>query len=252
MAPGRVRTYVVSGALAVRPLRPHALGVMSTAASSVSRRTAAAVGALLISGCTVAKIQEPHYVTQIREGDFEVRQYGARVVAETAVPGEWSEAGNEGFRRLAGYIFGKNRRVAKIAMTAPVAQAPLKTNDESVKLPMTAPVAQHREGDSWTVAFTMPEGETMATLPAPEDPRVVLREVPPLRVAVVRFSGRWTDANMKEHEAELRRWTHDRHLTVVGDAEINRYDPPFKPWFLRRNEVWLPLAEDDKQADRQP
>ncbi len=200
----------------------------------------------------MAKIQEPHYTTQLREGDFEVRRYGPRVVAETAVPGEWNEAGNEGFRRLAGYIFGKNRRSAKIAMTAPVAQAQLKKTDETVRLPMTAPVAQHREGDSWTVAFTMPEGETLATLPAPEDPRVVLRAVPPARVAVVRFSGRWTDANMKEHEAELRRWTNDRHLTVIGVAEVNRYDPPFKPWFLRRNEVWFPLAEDDEQTVRQP
>jgi hypothetical protein len=160
------------------------------------------------------------------------------------VAGDWNEAGNEGFRRLAGYIFGKNRREAKIAMTAPVAQASRKKAEESVNLPMTAPVAQQRQGDSWMVAFTMPEGETLGTLPAPEDPRVVLREVPPARVAVVRFSGRWTDANMKEQEAALRRWTSAQHLTVTGEAEVNRYDPPFKPWFLRRNEVWLPLARD--------
>jgi len=199
----------------------------------------------------MAKIQEPHYETQLRDGDFEVRQYAARVVAQTTVPGEWNEAGNEGFRRLAGYIFGKNRRSAKIAMTAPVAQAPSKA-DEGVKLAMTAPVAQHREGNSWAVAFTMPDGETLGTLPVPEDSRVVLREVPPSRVAVVRFSGRWTDANMKKHEAALRRWTNDQKITVIGEAEVNRYDPPFKPWFLRRNEVWLRLAEDGKQTDRQP
>lgn len=197
----------------------------------------------------MANIQEPHYVTQARDGAFEVRHYGPRVVAETTVAGEWNEAGNEGFRRLAGYIFGKNRRDAKIAMTAPVAQAPQKNAEEGVTLPMTAPVGQHRQGNSWTVAFTMPEGETLGTLPAPEDPRVVLREVPPACVAVVRFSGRWTDANMKQHEAALRRWANDRKLTVIGEAEVNRYDPPFKPWFLRRNEVWLPLAENDKRQD---
>jgi hypothetical protein len=193
----------------------------------------------------VANVREPHYVTQVQEGDFEVRQYGPRVVAETTVPGEWTDAGNEGFRRLAGYIFGKNRRNAKIAMTAPVAQAPRKA-DESVKLAMTAPVAQHREGDAWIVAFTMPDGETLETLPAPLDSRVVLRELPSSRVAVVRFSGRWTDANMKEHEAELRRWTSERKLEVIGEAEVNRYDPPFKPWFLRRNEVWFPLAGEHR------
>jgi hypothetical protein len=192
----------------------------------------------------MANIQEPQFVTQLRDGDFEVRSYGPRVVAETTVAGDWKDAGNEGFRRLAGYIFGKNSRAAKIAMTAPVAQAPYKKAEQGIRLPMTAPVAQQRQGDSWAVAFTMPEGETLATLPSPEDPRVVLRERPSARVAVVRFSGRWTDANMGEHEATLRQWARDQHLTVIGEAEINRYDPPFKPWFLRRNEVWLPIAPD--------
>jgi hypothetical protein len=203
-----------------------------------------AVAAFLTSGCAVAQVQEPHYATQTSDGAFEVRKYGARVVAETTVTGDWNEAGNEGFRRLAGYIFGKNRRRAKIAMTAPVAQTPRTEREEGERLAMTAPVAQRRQGASWTVAFTMPEGETLATLPIPDDPRVVLREIPSARVAVVRFSGRWTDANMKEHEAALRRWTSARKLPVVGEPEVNRYDPPFKPWFLRRNEVWLGLADE--------
>lgn len=194
----------------------------------------------------MANIQEPRYVTQVRDGNFEVRSYDPRVVAETTVAGDWNEAGNEGFRRLAGYIFGKNRRDVKIAMTAPVAQAPQKETEAGIKLPMTAPVSQQGQGNAWTVAFTMPQGETLGTLPAPLDPRVILREVPAVRVAVVRFSGRWTDANMKEHEAALRRWSEDQRLPVVGEAEVNRYDPPFKPWFLRRNEVWLPLAKDAK------
>jgi hypothetical protein len=203
-----------------------------------------AAAALLTTGCAVAHVQEPRYATQTREGTFEVRTYGARCVAETTVTGDWSEAGNEGFRRLAGYIFGKNHRRVKIAMTAPVAQAPRAKTEEGERLAMTAPVAQRRQGTSWTVAFTMPEGETLATLPIPDDPRIVLREIPPARVAVVRFSGRWTDANMREREDALRRWTSARKLAVVGGPEVNRYDPPFKPWFLRRNEVWLDLADE--------
>ncbi len=192
-------------------------------------------------GVQVTKIQEPQYVTQMRDGAFEVRSYGPRVVAETAVTGEWTEAGNEGFRRLADYIFGKNRRDSKVTMTAPVAQAPQKPSQEGVQLPMMAPVGQQREGNSWTISFAMPAGETLGTLPTPDDPRIVLREVPPMRVAVVRFRGRWTVANMREHENELRGWAKHRNLTVTGEAEVNRYDPPFKPWFLRRNEIWLPL-----------
>lgn len=204
----------------------------------------AVIGAASTVGCAVTKVEEPRYVTNLEDGSFEVRTYPPRVVAETTVTGEWREAGNEGFRRLAGYIFGKNRRDEEIAMTAPVAQARADDGRTGEKIAMTAPVAQRGQGGSWTVAFTMPAGRTLDTLPAPQDPRVVLRELPPARVAVVRFSGRWTDANMKEREDALRRWTEQRRLTVVGDAEVNRYNPPFVPWFLRRNEVWLPLAPD--------
>ena len=77
----------------------------------------------------MAKIEEPPYATELCEGEFEARQYGARVATETTVSGEWNDAGSEGFPRRAGYIFGKNRRGAKIAMTAPVAQAPQKSEE---------------------------------------------------------------------------------------------------------------------------
>lgn len=199
-------------------------------------RTGVAALALGTTGCAaVAKVEEPKFTTRIREGNFEVRRYGPRVIAKTEVEGDWSDAGNEGFRRLAGYIFGKNHDKAAIAMTAPVAQ-------RGASIPMTAPVGQRGDGASWTVSFTMPAGESLAALPEPDDARVVLEELPPVDVAVVVFSGRWTDANMQERTAALRRWITSRGLRVTGQPEVNRYDPPFKPWFLRRNEVWLPVA----------
>jgi hypothetical protein len=205
----------------------------------------------------VAKVNEPRFQVERRDAEFEVRRYGARVAAETVVADrDFDAAGSEGFRRLAGYIFGKNQAKSKIAMTAPVAQSG--TPGESRELSMTAPVAQRAEGlesaRTWTVAFMMPDGETLATLPQPIDARVTLRELPPVRVAVVRFSGRWTDANMREHEATLRAWTAKQSLEVMGNAEVNRYDPPWKPWFWRRNEIWLTLAEPPAAAlnDAQP
>lgn len=188
-------------------------------------------------GCAaVGNVKEPKYVVKQSDGDFELRAYGSRVVATTSVPGTWEEAGNEGFRRLAGYIFGKNRGRSKIAMTAPVGQ---QARNESTTIAMTAPVGQQRDGADWTVTFTMPEGETLASLPEPEDARVVLRELPPSLVAVVRFSGRWTDERMNERSDALRGWVGAKGLSPIGAPEVNRYDPPFMPWFLRRNEVWL-------------
>ncbi len=198
-----------------------------------------AVLAIGSGGCkAVAKIEEPAFTTQTHDGDFEIRHYGARVVARTQVEGDASSAGSEGFRRLAGYIFGKNHRKFEIAMTAPVGQ------QKGVSIPMTAPVGQRREGTTWTVSFTMPAGATLPTLPEPDDTRVVLEELPPIDVAVVRFSGRWTDENVRERTDALRTWVASRGLRVTGDPEVNRYDPPWKPWFLRRNEIWLPIAAD--------
>ncbi|MEI8256072.1 MAG: heme-binding protein, partial [Deltaproteobacteria bacterium] len=68
------------------------------------------------------RVDEPRFSVELHDGDFEVRRYEPRVVAETLVTGPSSGAANEGFRRLAGYIFGGNRGRASIAMTAPVSQ----------------------------------------------------------------------------------------------------------------------------------
>jgi hypothetical protein len=189
----------------------------------------------------VANVKEPKYSVKVHDDRFEVREYAPRVVAETVVVGDWNGAGNEGFRRLAGYIFGKNKGRSKIAMTAPVAQ---RSEAEPVKLAMTAPVGQRQDGSAWTVAFTMPEGETLATLPVPEDPRVVLREAPGASVAVVKFRGRWTPANMEEQRMALREWLTARGLEPEGSSEVNRYDPPWVPWFMRRNEIWQPVRSN--------
>lgn len=190
-------------------------------------------------GGLMTRVAEPTFTVEQKDGDFEVRRYEPRVLAETVVSGDWDRAGNEAFGRLAGYIFGKNTTNAKIEMTAPVAQ-----RAESRKLAMTAPVGQRREGDAWVVSFTMPAGETLATLPSPLDQRVTLREVPAERVMVVRFSGRWSDAQMRQRADSLRSWGNERGLRGAAaneEAEVNRYDPPWTLWFLRRNEVWIKL-----------
>jgi hypothetical protein len=193
-----------------------------------------------IGWAAVAKVAEPKFALEVRDREFEVRRYEARVVAQTHVAGDRKQAESEGFRRLAGYIFGGNKTRTKISMTEPVAQTA-----EARKIAMTAPVGQKSEGDrSWTVSFTMPEGETLATLPEPTDARVTLRDVAPARVGVVRFSGRWTDERFASHTELLRSWLSVRGLRPSGEVEVNRYDPPWTLWFMRRNEVWLTLDRE--------
>jgi len=181
-------------------------------------------------------IEEPKY-TVLREHDgFEVREYAPYIVAEVVVPGPSDEAGSQGFRILAGYIFGKNKGERKIAMTAPVAQAPAPTRIE-----MTAPVTQAATAGGFVVQFMMPGEFTLDSLPEPLDPQVRLKEVPGGRFAVIRYSGTWSERNYEEHLLKLQRGVEAAGLRTTGSPIYSRYDAPFVPWFMRRNEIWLRL-----------
>jgi hypothetical protein len=181
--------------------------------------------------------EEPDYQVVQKFEDFEVRAYDAYTVAEVVVPGPAGEAGSQAFPILAGYIFGKNKGERKLAMTAPVTQAV-----EPVKLDMTAPVTQTAAPGGYRVQFVLPKGVTMASAPEPLDARIVLRDMASSRLAVIRFSGFWSDANYDEHLAKLQAALRAANLVGVGEAVYSRYNPPFMPWFLRRNEIWLYLA----------
>lgn len=184
-------------------------------------------------------VKEPLYTLEVHEGAFELRRYAPRVIAETRVTGSFRGAANAGFRRLARYIFGGNRGARKLAMTAPVGE-----QREGKKLAMTAPVGERADADGWVITFTMPAGETIATLPEPDDAAVTLREVPATRVVVHRSRGRWTEDKFAAQTTALQTWATARGLHVTGEPEVNRYDPPWTLWFLRRNEVWMTLRDD--------
>lgn len=185
-------------------------------------------------------IEKPaHRVVQEIEG-IEVREYAPYLVAETEVSGSREEAGNAGFRRLADYIFGKNRGEKKIAMTAPVAQ------QEGARIAMTAPVSQQETPDrgpsTWVIQFMMPSEYTREKLPEPVDPAIRFREVPARRVAVLRYSGTWSEERYLEKLAELKAAMEKAQLRAVAEPVWARYDPPFMPWFLRTNEIQVEIA----------
>ena len=186
-------------------------------------------------------IEEPDYQVVQQLGDIEVRQYAPYVVAEVTVPGPADEAGNAAFRILAGYIFGKNKGEKKLEMTAPVTQTPA-PSATPVKLEMTAPVTQSAAAaGGYVVQFVLPKSVTLATAPEPLDSRVTLREVPATKRAVIRYSGFWSESNYTEHLGKLQAALKAADLAWTGEPVLSRYDPPFKPWFMRRNEIWLSL-----------
>lgn len=181
--------------------------------------------------------EEPAFTGVSRDGNVELRDYPELVVAEATVAGEQKAAASEGFRLLAGYIFGGNRRRESIAMTAPVSQAAA-----SEKIAMTAPVAQTRtDTGRWVVRFTMPRKYTMQTLPVPNDARVSLRRLPPARLAVLRFSGLAQPDEVAARSSELLAWVAAHHLRATGPVTLAQYNPPWTLWFMRRNEVMVEI-----------
>lgn len=180
--------------------------------------------------------EEAKYTLVKKDNGFEIRDYASLVVAETIVEGQLEDAGSAAFNRLFRYISGNNRPQEKIAMTAPVSQ-----QRAGQKIAMTAPVAQEPLGDKWVVSFMMPSHYDLASLPEPLDPEVRLREVPARRMAVVRYSGTWSEKSYREHLAKLEEWMAGGQLEPAGMPVWARYDAPFKPWFLRRNEILYPI-----------
>lgn len=213
--------------------------------SSVRRRSLfAALWVCVLGSPEVSMaIEEPAHTVVRQDGAFELRNYAPYLVAETEVEAGFMSAGNVAFGRLFRYISGANTTRTEIAMTAPVEQARDARAGRGEKIAMTAPVEQARAGDVYRVAFVVPRKYTRDTVPQPTDPQVRIREVPARSIAVWRYSGRWTEESFRGHERELR-----AKLAALGlqpepgdSAIIARYDAPFIPWFMRRNEVMIPL-----------
>lgn len=175
---------------------------------------------------------EPSFTVQRRVHGVDIRRYGPRIAAETTIDADEEKARNEGFRRLAGYIFGGNTAKSKIAMTAPVAQQP------GEKIAMTAPVAAARDDrGQWVIRFFTPAEYTMDTLPTPNDDRVRLVDVPAETVAVLRYSGIASPAAVASHSEELLTTLRDNGFEPRGKPFSWFYDPPWTIPFRRRNEV---------------
>jgi hypothetical protein len=212
--------------------------------------TAAALGGILMTSNAAQAIEQPTYTVVQSNDVYEIRKYEPYIVAEVVVPGPASEAGSQAFSLLGGYIFGKNKGERKLEMTAPVVQTPVSpsTPAASTKIEMTAPVVQTPVGNGangtngatgFLVQFMMPSAYTLATLPEPLDPKVKLRQVEGKTVAAHRYSGSWSQSNYDEHLNTLKEALAKAGVKTQGEPLYSRYNAPFTPWFLRKNEIWF-------------
>lgn len=193
--------------------------------------------AICLSPGGLLAIEEPRFTVEVKTATYEIRKYDPIIVAETTVAAPFEDAGNRGFRLLADYIFGNNRSRAKLAMTAPVTQ-----QVPSEKLAMTAPVIQAPTSEGFLIQFTMPSGFTLATLPEPNNPQVRLRELPARRVAVLTYSGSWSEDRYQAKLKTLLATLQQDGLRHTGPPVFARFNSPFQLPFLRRNELWIEVV----------
>ena len=191
---------------------------------------------ILIGATEVLSIEEISYTLLKKNGKFELRDYASHILAETVVDGNFEEAGKKAFNRLFRYISGDNRSRRKKSKTAPASQ-----EEKGEKISMTAPVEQRPTQGRWAVSFMMPAFYTLETLPEPEDPLITLRQVPGRQMAAVRYSGFWSERSYQRNKRDLESWIDDQGFIIVGDPVWARYNSPFTLWFLRRNEILIPV-----------
>ena len=194
---------------------------------------------VLIMATNANALEKPEYQVLYKDGRFEYRMYKPFIVAETLVQGESSFRRNssEGFRRLFRYISGNNTAHTDIDSAAPA-----QMESSGQKIAMTVPVQQSDTGDGMRMAFMLPAEYTMESAPVPNDRRVQLRLVPSKLMAVLRYSGRWSEKNYRRYEAELLERVAADDVDILGPAETAAYNPPFMPPFMRRNEVMVEVS----------
>ena len=173
--------------------------------------------------------ETPPYTVLRTLGEAEIRDYPAQLVAETSATGSRAGAASDGFRRLAGYIFGGNAGAERLQMTTPVAQSRLTPPDTGTEA-------------RWRVRFMMPRGRSLDSLPRPKERGVDLAETPARRLIVLRFAGQPTDAGLADATERLRAIAAAAGLALLGSPDFMFYDSPFTDPTSRRNEVAFVLG----------
>jgi len=167
--------------------------------------------------------ETPAFAVENRMAGIELRRYPHQIEARVAVDEPELEAAlDRGFGRLACYVYG--------------------ANSGSEDLEMVTPVLTSMRDGTYTMAFVMPPGRTLDSLPAPDDHRVVLREVPERRIASLAFRGPFTRKNIDKHETLLLRALVTAGMSTRGSVAFAGYDSPTTLPILRRNEVWIEVV----------
>jgi len=185
----------------------------------------------LLNACStvfgVINVEEASHTVVLKENEFEIREYHDLLLAETLVDSDYKEASSQGFRRIAGYIFGNNKDP--------------KNPEESIDIAMTAPVLQKKDKNGWKMSFVMPKKHSLETLPSPNNNKVNVTTNKAMKVAVIRYSGELNEDRIEEHRKKLEKWIKKNNYKTISSPVSAGYNPPWTLPFLRRNEVMIEI-----------
>lgn len=180
----------------------------------------------------------PKYYVLMKEDNKQIRKYYPYLMAQTFVRGSYEFATNEGFYRLANYLFGANSTGEKMSMVSPILQS------RSKKLIMSSPILQQPQTDGWMMSFILPHKLKLETAPKPLMDNIKLVHVPSLIVASLRYRGANTELKMSESTAELLDWVDAlEDFNIISEPRFAQYDGTQSMPFMRRNEVQVTVQE---------
>ena len=170
-------------------------------------------------------LEEPKYDLILDFGSFETRLYHDTIQARVNTNGESQDSISNGFRTIAGYIFGNNNSGKKIAMTAPVH---MWSEEEMTKM-----------------AFTMPSEHELSDLPIPNNSSIEIVEVEGKLTAAMKFSGFASRRKTHRLSKKLLKFILQNKLQPTSSHILAIYDNPWTTLpFLRRNEILIPIKDN--------
>ena len=149
----------------------------------------------------------PYQVVERISPQVEIRQYEEQLWISTSY-----ETDSASFPVLASYIFGDNKEEEKVAMTAPVIT-------------------------DGKMSFILPSDMSPNTAPTPDGQAIDFNTVPPRKLATLTFSWWTSTARVKQKTDQLLHALSEQGIEATGQPFLMRYNDPWTPPFLRRNEV---------------
>ena len=190
---------------------------------------------MLFSTPAWAEYEQPIYKVILEQDKFSIRDYSEVIVVETEVVASRRNATSEAFRKLFRYISGNNEANMEISMTSPVAQT-LTNQDGEI-------------GENWAVRFFLPRSLSEENIPQPSETGVTVVKLKAQKYGSVSFKGTQNDKKVSENLAKLESFIAENDYEVSGPPVYAFYDPPFIPWFLRDNEILLPVIANQINSE---